>query len=123
MLDINTLRLLYTISMDGALIRYDENNRLHRLGKPAYYHNGYYMWYKHGKLHNNRSPAVYMPNAMEYFIDEVRHRRDGPALLMDSLQECWYRRGLLCQKLGAASTDARYNALHAMRGRVYFRMI
>lgn len=75
----------------------DENGKLHRDGDlPAVSHPYYLKWYRHGKLHRDGDlPAVEWCNGdKEWWKDGKRHRKGGPAIVIDEKNEEWWRDGV-----------------------------
>lgn len=87
--------------------------KFHRLDGPAkvenYPHSTRELWYKHGKLHReDGGPAVveYRKGKLQHeqwFLDDERHREDGPAVINQDGSEEWYFKGKFHREDGPAA--------------------
>jgi hypothetical protein len=63
----------------------------------------------HGRRHCSHGPAInHNNNVKMWFVDGLRHREDGPALIT-SIGEIWYTNGLLHRLSGPAYTQRETN--------------
>lgn len=77
------------ISENNALCWKDVDNNYHQDNDlPAWIFNGndsecaFMRWYQHGKLHrNNDKPAIVWDYGCEWWVNGLRHREKGPAIL------------------------------------------
>ena len=73
-----------------------------------------------GRRHNSHGPAINHNNRTKmWFVDGVRHREDGPALIT-GIGEIWYYHGLIHRLTGPAQTHHEYNTKsYHIHGREY----
>lgn len=66
----------------------------HRSSGPAIIRSGVRCWYRDGRQHRRRGPAVVYPSGgEEYFVEGRRHREDGPAFIRPGppyTEEYWF---------------------------------
>jgi len=76
---------------------FDDKCRLHSPfpSIPAFMNDvGDSFWYKEGKLHRLKEPAVILHNGQqEWYQDDLRHNEDGPAIIYASGRRAWYVNG------------------------------
>ena len=82
-------------------------------------HQGYTEWWYQGKLHNENGPAITNKHGYEaYYINGIRHRIDGPAMIKtdDRGTEYWLYGKQISQEVFEKRTKGLYNKVKHLLG-------